>query len=86
MLFFISGENKYVTKIGYVVANQTADSFYDSCKDVQLPANNQRAIEVLCGAKAKDCTPLKFLSYMGSVTNGATPIDAKVRGKLTQLT
>ena len=65
-----------MTKIAYAVANQTADSFFDSCKDVQLPANNQRAIEVLCGSK--DCTPQKLLSYMGSVTNGATPIDAQV--------
>ena len=77
--FLIAGEGNYVTEISTAVSNQTAFAFFESCKDVQLPAASAKAISSFCGVnEASKCTPQRFLGYMGSKDNGVTPIDTKV--------
>lgn len=46
---------------------------FNSCRDVQMPSTNERAIGVLCGHSPDDCTPQNWLDFMGSTANGQTP-------------
>ena len=48
---------------------------YNSCKDIQMPSANEKALSVFCGRPAEQCTAELWLSYMGSTANGHTPFD-----------
>ena len=45
--------------------NKFKQSLYDSCKDVVNPATGDPAIKMMCGYWGKDCTPERWLSFMG---------------------
>lgn len=62
-----------IPSINYVMTNRYANSLYDSCKDVQMPSANDKAMSVFCGRKAKDCSPKIWLAYMGNTGNGRAP-------------
>ena len=65
-----------INKLDYAVSTDFAYGMYNSCKDVQMPSNNQKAIGVMCGGDAASCTPKSWLDYMGSTAkNPATPFD-----------
>ncbi|XP_052763831.1 NPC intracellular cholesterol transporter 1-like isoform X1 [Mya arenaria] len=64
---------KGVPSIYYLMTNKYVDDFYDSCKDVQMPSSNDKAMSILCGRPAKDCTPSTWMAYMGSTGNGQAP-------------
>ena len=67
-----------INGVDYVVSTDFAYGMYNSCKDVQMPSNNQRAIGALCGGDAASCTPQSWLDYMGSTAkNPAAPFDIK---------
>ncbi len=71
----VSYKNKMaITKIDYAVSHDYAYGMYNSCKDVQMPSNNQKAIGALCGKESKDCTPENWLKFMGDKSlNPFTP-------------
>ena len=51
-----------------------ADNMYTSCKDVQFPGSNQKAMDLLCGTNVENCSPQVFLDYLGSKSNGQSPV------------
>lgn len=60
----------------YYATNSYADGLYRSCKDVQMPSTNGKAISLMCGRK-EGCSPLIWLSYMGNTNNGHAPFPIK---------
>ncbi|KAL3891662.1 hypothetical protein ACJMK2_003914 [Sinanodonta woodiana] len=65
--------NASVFSITYALTKSFAYGMYESCKDVQMPSANDKAISVFCGTKASDCTPQKWLDYNGATSNGKAP-------------
>ncbi|CAC5359870.1 unnamed protein product [Mytilus coruscus] len=64
-----------ITKIDYFITHTYANGMFNSCKGVQMPSANERAITVFCGHPADQCTIKNWLQYMGDTTNGHTPFD-----------
>lgn len=62
-----------ILSVNYLLSNYFADGMYESCKDVQMPSNNQKAIGVLCGKDASQCTPQNWLDFMGNHEYHNTP-------------
>ena len=62
-----------IESVNYVVGEDFAEGMFQSCKDVQMPSNNQKALGVLCGRDASACTPQNWLDYMGDKDNHQTP-------------
>lgn len=62
-----------IPSVRYIMTDEYANSLYDSCKDVQMPSANDKAMSVFCGRKAKDCSPKIWLAYMGNTGNGRAP-------------
>ncbi|KAL4217752.1 NPC intracellular cholesterol transporter 1 [Mactra antiquata] len=62
-----------IPSVTYVMTDKFADDLYNSCKDVQMPSANDKAMSVFCGRKAKDCSPKIWLTYMGNTGNGRAP-------------
>ncbi len=57
------------------VTNYFTDGMFTSCSNVQMPSTNERALGILCGHSADECTPENWLEYMGSTENGQTPFE-----------
>ena len=62
-----------ITAINYVVSKDFANGMFNSCRDVQMPSDNQKALSVLCGEDPSSCTPQKWLDFMGNTNNHQTP-------------
>lgn len=62
---------KGIPAVDFYVTKVYAESFYNSCKDVQMPSSNGKAMAILCGNK--DCNASKWLKYMGNTGNGKAP-------------
>ncbi|KAK7091360.1 NPC intracellular cholesterol transporter 1-like [Littorina saxatilis] len=62
-----------VNEVGYAVTKNFAGGMFNSCRDVQMPSANERAIGILCGHSADECTPSNWLEYMGNTGNQQTP-------------
>ena len=54
-----------ITVVQFAVSRRFARALYDSCRDVQMPNNNELVIAVLCGHDPATCTPENWLAYMG---------------------
>lgn len=46
---------------------------YNACKDVQAPSSNVKALSLLCGRDASDCTPTNWIQYMFDINNRQVP-------------
>ncbi|KAK3087273.1 hypothetical protein FSP39_003937, partial [Pinctada imbricata] len=64
-----------INSVNYYVTHQYAYGMYNSCKDVQMPSANTKAISVFCGTTAEKCSPPVWLTYMGQTANGHAPFD-----------
>ena len=62
-----------ILDINYYVSPTFKQGLFDSCKDVNFPGNNEKALNLLCGTTAEKCTAEKLLSYMGDTANGFAP-------------
>lgn len=62
-----------VTSTDYALSSDFAVGMFNSCRDVQMPSANERAIGILCGVSADECTTQAFLDYMGNIGNQQTP-------------
>lgn len=62
-----------VYSVDYHVSETYAYGMYNSCKDVQMPSTNAKALDIICGKPAADCSAQDWLNYMGSTSNGQTP-------------
>ena len=68
---------KGIPAVTVLLAREFTEGLFNSCKDVSLPAANDKAISVLCGTAAKYCTASKLFSYLGNTGNGKTTIPFK---------
>ncbi|KAI8483758.1 NPC intracellular cholesterol transporter 1 [Branchiostoma belcheri] len=70
-----NGTQEYnVVEVTYYVSFDFAWGLYNSCQSVQFPASNTRALGMMCGRSAEDCTsPEIWLGYMGNKDNGQAP-------------
>jgi Niemann-Pick C1 protein len=66
-----------VVSVDYYVSEDFSYGMFNSCKDVQMPSANQKALDILCGMPAAQCTPQKWLNFMGDTSNGHTPFKIK---------
>lgn len=62
-----------VKSVDCLVSPSFANGMFNSCKNVQMPSANERALGILCGKTADQCTPQNWLDYMGGTANGQTP-------------
>lgn len=62
-----------ITALDFAVSIDFSHGLFNSCKDVQYPGNNQKAISLFCGKAADQCTPQDWLNYMGDINNQKTP-------------
>lgn len=46
---------------------------YNACSDVQAPSTNVKALSLLCGRDASECTPQNWIKYMFDINNGQAP-------------
>ena len=73
---FDNKTHQEITKVDYALTPAFAEGMFNSCKDVQMPTSNNKAISTLCNEKASACTPAKLLKYFGSTAeNPETPFD-----------
>jgi Niemann-Pick C1 protein len=59
--------------VDYHVSEEYAYGMYNSCKDVQMPSTNAKALDIICGKPAAECSVQDWLDFMGSTSNGQTP-------------
>ena len=69
----LCGKDKGIVSVTYVMTPNYAQSLYNSCKDVQMPSANEKAIALFCGRPAEECNSTIWLSYMGNTGNGRAP-------------
>uniref|UniRef100_A0A8C8SLW0 NPC intracellular cholesterol transporter 1 n=1 Tax=Pelusios castaneus TaxID=367368 RepID=A0A8C8SLW0_9SAUR len=77
-----------ITELQYYIGESFANAMYNTCKDVEAPSSNDKALGLLCGREAKDCNATNWIKYMLSKDNGQTPFsiipifsDISVHGK-----
>ena len=68
-----------VKEVDYLVTTDFSHGMFNSCKNVQMPSANEKALDILCGKKADKCTPANWLSYMGSTSNGQAPFQINIK-------
>ena len=59
----------YISAVNVALSKEFTHGMYNSCRDVQNPSSNTKAIELACGHDSAHCTPQNWLDYMGDVTN-----------------
>uniref|UniRef100_A0A8C8DU17 NPC1 like intracellular cholesterol transporter 1 n=1 Tax=Oryzias sinensis TaxID=183150 RepID=A0A8C8DU17_9TELE len=58
------------------INNQFAETAFQSCKNVRLPATGGFAISTMCGRYgATLCTPQRWYDFQGDSSNGLAPLD-----------
>lgn len=84
-----TSKKSYVTSIEYNIADEFVEGLYNSCKNVQFPGSNQRALGMICGIESDKCTIDRWLRFMGDQSiNPLVPfnIDFKrFRGKVEKI-
>ena len=69
-------ENKTkILSVDYLITHEFANGMFNSCKQVQMPSGNEKALSIFCGHTAAKCTIKKWLDYMGGISNGHTPFN-----------
>ena len=70
----LAADDKSIESIDFYVDEAFRDGLYNSCKNVIFPSSNQKIMNFMCGTKAENCNPLKFLEFMGNPElNGESP-------------
>lgn len=56
-----------------------ADATFASCKDIQGLTPGSTVLDLMCGGWGRDCTPERWLNFMGSTPddNGFSPFEIK---------
>ena len=62
-----------IKSVNVSISEDFGVGMFNSCTNVQMPSGNDRAIGILCGKTAEQCTPQNWLDYMGSTSNQQTP-------------
>uniref|UniRef100_A0A672RL91 Niemann-Pick C1 protein-like n=1 Tax=Sinocyclocheilus grahami TaxID=75366 RepID=A0A672RL91_SINGR len=62
-----------VDEVTYYISQTFANAMYNACSDVQAPSTNVKALSLLCGRDASQCTPKNWITYMFDINNGQVP-------------
>ncbi|RXN37378.1 Niemann-Pick C1 [Labeo rohita] len=62
-----------VDEVSYYITQTFANAMYNACKDVQAPSTNIKALSLLCGRDASECTPNNWIQYLFDIHNGQVP-------------
>ncbi|XP_048019192.1 NPC intracellular cholesterol transporter 1 [Megalobrama amblycephala] len=62
-----------VLEVSYYISQTFANAMYNACNDVQAPSTNVKALSLLCGKDASECTPNNWIQYMFDINNGQVP-------------
>ena len=54
-----------IEEITYAVSKTFGDGMFVSCKDVQNPSSGKKALDMMCGRPAEQCTIETWLDFMG---------------------
>ncbi|XP_051989877.1 NPC intracellular cholesterol transporter 1-like [Xyrauchen texanus] len=65
--------NTNVFEVSYYIGQTFANAMYNACSDVQAPSSNDKALNLLCGKDATECTPNNWIKYMFDINNGQVP-------------
>ncbi|XP_050411924.1 NPC intracellular cholesterol transporter 1 [Patella vulgata] len=68
-----SSNGSQITAINYTISTEFAYGMYNCCRNVMIASTKKRALGILCGRSAKDCTPEILLDFIGDRRNGETP-------------
>ncbi|KAL4714887.1 hypothetical protein ACJJTC_012559 [Scirpophaga incertulas] len=69
-----NGNQSKVMEIDYHLGATYMNTTYSSCSQVQMPATNQRAMDIMCGEYASAyCTPQRWFDFMGDGQNPFVP-------------
>ena len=61
-----------VLEVNYAVTNYSVNALFDSCKNVQYSASNQKILDLLCGSPQDGCSPEKLVVFLA--TNSQNPL------------
>jgi Niemann-Pick C1 protein len=61
----------YATHAEMYQSTEYISKILQSCVDVTYPSSNAKSLDFLCGGHADQCTPRKWLDFLGDPTNGA---------------
>ncbi|KAM5157084.1 NPC intracellular cholesterol transporter 1 [Mantella aurantiaca] len=64
---------KSIITMDYYIGKTFANAMYNACKDVEAPSGNIKALSLVCGKEAKDCTATNWIEYMFNKNNGQIP-------------
>lgn len=57
--------DRRIPSVYYAVSKDFAYGMFNSCRDVQNPSSGKKALDMLCGREASECTPENWLQFMG---------------------
>ena len=67
-------DKSMVREVTYFVSEEFNEATYQSCKNVQFPAQSDTVMGLLCGQWGSNkCTAKRWFDYMGSIKNGYSP-------------
>ncbi|KAI4905203.1 hypothetical protein NFI96_011035 [Prochilodus magdalenae] len=64
-----------VKKLSYYLSQTFADAMYNACKDVEAPSSNVKALSLLCGKDASQCTSNNWIQFLFDINNGQVPFE-----------
>lgn len=72
-------KERYVASMNYYVAPQFVQGLFDSCKDSRSKIPSIGLFNFICGRWGSDCTPERWLGFLGSsaAEGGLSPISVK---------
>ncbi|XP_053323939.1 NPC intracellular cholesterol transporter 1 [Spea bombifrons] len=65
--------NESIIAMEYYVGQHFAGAMFNACQDVEAPSSNVKALSLMCGRDAKDCTATNWIEYMFNEDNGQIP-------------
>ncbi|KAG8199914.1 hypothetical protein JTE90_015899 [Oedothorax gibbosus] len=68
-----------IEKLTYFMSQRYANGAFASCKDIQGLTPGSTVLDLMCGGWGRDCTPVRWLNFMGSTPddNGFSPFEIK---------
>lgn len=54
-----------IKAVYYAISEDFVFGMFNSCKNVQTPSSGKAALSMLCGMEASQCTPKKWLRFLG---------------------
>lgn len=72
-------KERYVASMNYYVAPHFVQGLFDSCKDARSKVASLGLFKFICGRWGSDCTPERWLGYLGATAaeGGLSPMSVK---------